>query len=92
MVWLLYSIAYDYIYEYWMESVWGLLFSCEFTSGDELEGTLCKHPMYDRNSPILVGEHVTTESGTGLVHTAPGHGHDDFIVCKKYKIPVFCPG
>eukprot|EP00002_Diphylleia_rotans_P010709 TRINITY_DN2124_c0_g1_i8.p1 TRINITY_DN2124_c0_g1~~TRINITY_DN2124_c0_g1_i8.p1 ORF type:complete len:941 (+),score=141.98 TRINITY_DN2124_c0_g1_i8:198-3020(+) len=59
--------------------------------GKDLEGTVCQHPMYDRESPIIVGSHVTTESGTGLVHTAPGHGHDDYLVCKKYNIPVYCP-
>ena len=59
--------------------------------GWELEGMTYKHPLYDRVSPIIVGEHVTTEDGTGLVHTAPGHGEDDFIVGQKYGLDVFCP-
>lgn len=59
--------------------------------GKELEGVLTKHPFYDRDSIIIVGEHVTNESGTGLVHTAPGHGVDDFTVCQKYGIQPYCP-
>ena len=54
--------------------------------GDVLEHTVCKHPISDRPSPIVLGDHVTAESGTGLVHTAPNHGHDDFIVGKKYDL------
>ncbi len=55
-------------------------------SGSRLEGIICKHPIVDRPSPIVLGDHVTAESGTGLVHTAPNHGHDDFIVGKKYNL------
>ena len=50
--------------------------------GTALFSTVLQHPFYDRQVPILTGEHVTTESGTGLVHTAPAHGADDFIVAK----------
>ncbi|MGD9909310.1 MAG: isoleucine--tRNA ligase [Candidatus Izemoplasmatales bacterium] len=59
--------------------------------GWELENATYVHPLYDRVSPIILGEHVTTEDGTGLVHTAPGHGEDDFIVGQKYGLDVFCP-
>lgn len=59
--------------------------------GQELEYVKTKHPFYDRESVIIVGEHVTNESGTGLVHTAPGHGVDDFNVCCKYDIKPYCP-
>lgn len=59
--------------------------------GWELEGMTYQHPLYDRVSPLIVGEHVTTEDGTGLVHTAPGHGEDDFLVGQKYGLDVFCP-
>jgi len=59
--------------------------------GWELEHMQYKHPLYERISPIILGDHVTTEDGTGLVHTAPGHGEDDFIVGKKYNLDVFCP-
>jgi isoleucyl-tRNA synthetase len=54
--------------------------------GDVLEGAIAKHPIADRPSPIVLGDHVTAESGTGLVHTAPNHGQDDFIVGRKYHL------
>ena len=52
--------------------------------GSELEHIKTKHPLYDRPSPVIVGDHVTLESGTGCVHTAPGYGVEDFEVCKNY--------
>lgn len=60
-------------------------------TGKELEYVVAKHPLYDRNSLVILGDHVTTESGTGCVHTAPGHGEDDFLVGKKYGLDVLCP-
>jgi isoleucyl-tRNA synthetase len=59
--------------------------------GESLEHVLYKHPLYDRVSPVILGEHVTIEDGTGLVHTAPGHGEEDFLVGQKYKLDVYCP-
>jgi len=59
--------------------------------GHELVGLTYKHPLYDRVSPILLGHHVTVESGTGLVHIAPGHGEDDFIIGQQNKLAVLCP-
>lgn len=59
--------------------------------GKDLEYVLTKHPLYDRESLVMLGEHVTTDSGTGCVHTAPGHGEDDFNVGKKYGLDVLCP-
>ncbi|MCL1872935.1 MAG: isoleucine--tRNA ligase [Clostridiales bacterium] len=59
--------------------------------GSDLELLICKHPLFERDSLIILGEHVTLEAGTGCVHTAPGHGADDFIVGKKYDIPVLSP-
>ncbi len=60
--------------------------------GRELEYIQTKHPIMDRNSMIIVGDHVTLESGTGCVHTAPGFGVDDFEVCKKYpEIGIVVP-
>lgn len=56
------------------------------TSGEKLENLQVNHPFYDKTLPIIVGEHVTTDAGTGLVHTAPDHGPDDFQVVKKYGI------
>ncbi len=55
-------------------------------NGSELENLVCLHPYLDRNIPVLLGEHVTTDAGTGLVHTAPDHGADDFTVSRQYGI------
>jgi isoleucyl-tRNA synthetase len=60
-------------------------------AGKELEGILASHPLYDRDSLVMLGEHVTTDAGTGCVHTAPGHGEDDFYVGQKYGLDVLCP-
>jgi isoleucyl-tRNA synthetase len=60
--------------------------------GSELEYMKTAHPFLDRESLVIVGEHVTLESGTGCVHTAPGHGVDDYNVCLNYpEIPIVCP-
>ena len=59
--------------------------------GAELENIVATHPLYDRDSLVMLGEHVTTDAGTGCVHTAPGHGEDDFLVGKKYGLDVLCP-
>lgn len=49
------------------------------------------HPLYDRDSLIILGEHVTLEAGTGCVHTAPGHGEEDFLVGQEYGLDVLNP-
>ncbi len=59
--------------------------------GQALEGLQLDHPFYERQVPIILGHHVTTESGTGAVHTAPGHGQDDYVVGLKYGLPVANP-
>ena len=61
--------------------------------GKELEYIKYRHPFIDRVSPIIVGDHVTLESGTGCVHTAPGHGVEDFEVCVNHypEIPIIVP-
>ncbi|RAL26029.1 isoleucine--tRNA ligase [Thermoflavimicrobium daqui] len=59
--------------------------------GQELSGVVCSHPFYDRESPIIFGDHVTLDAGTGCVHTAPGHGEEDFHVGKQYGLGVLCP-
>ena len=59
--------------------------------GEDLELLNTKHPLYDRKSPIILGEHVTLDAGTGSVHTAPGHGLEDYEVGGKYNIEVFSP-
>ena len=65
----------------------------ELIPGRELEYLTYTHPFMDRVSPIILGEHVTLESGTGCVHTAPGHGVEDFEVCMNHypEIPVVVP-
>ncbi|PMB07710.1 isoleucine--tRNA ligase [Fischerella thermalis CCMEE 5273] len=60
--------------------------------GKDLEHSTYRHPLYDRESPIVIGgDYVTTESGTGLVHTAPGHGQEDYIVGQRYGLPILAP-
>lgn len=60
-------------------------------NGRELEFITTQHPLFDRTSLVILGEHVTNDSGTGAVHTAPGHGMEDFIVGQKYGLEVLCP-
>ena len=60
-------------------------------TGSTLEGLSLQHPFYKRQVPVIIGEHVTAEAGTGAVHTAPGHGQDDFIIGQKYDLPVENP-
>lgn len=60
-------------------------------TGRELEGVKTRHPYLDREVPLVLGDHVTAESGTGLVHTAPGHGIEDFEVGRTYHLDVIQP-
>jgi isoleucyl-tRNA synthetase len=62
----------------------------EFT-GDKLERTTYKHPFLDRTGIVILGDHVTMEAGTGCVHTAPGHGQDDYVVGTRYGLPIISP-
>ena len=59
--------------------------------GKETEGLKAIHPFLDQDSLLIVGEHVTTEQGTGCVHTAPGHGQDDYVIGQKYGLEIFNP-
>lgn len=59
--------------------------------GQAFEGLLLHHPMSERTVPIVLGEHVTTEAGTGCVHTAPAHGPDDYLVGQRYQLPLINP-
>ncbi|KAG2422803.1 hypothetical protein HXX76_015750 [Chlamydomonas incerta] len=60
--------------------------------GSELEGCQYKHPLYDRVSPVVIGgDYITTETGTGLVHTAPGHGQEDYLVGQRCGLPLLSP-
>jgi isoleucyl-tRNA synthetase len=60
-------------------------------AGRDLEGLKLQHPFLDRQVPVILGEHVTLDAGTGAVHTAPGHGHEDFAVGQRYGLPVVNP-
>ncbi len=59
--------------------------------GAALEHLRLKHPFYEKTVPVILGDHVTTEAGTGAVHTAPGHGEEDFVVGREYDLPVTNP-
>jgi len=59
--------------------------------GDQFELIRLNHPFYERIVPIVLGDHVTTDAGTGCVHTAPGHGQEDYVVGLKYDLEVDCP-
>jgi isoleucyl-tRNA synthetase len=60
-------------------------------AGRELEHLQPRHPFIDRAAPVVLAEYVTTESGTGCVHTAPGHGMDDYLTGLKYMLEIYCP-
>ncbi len=72
----------------WDEADIKVLGSCK---GQDLELLNTRHPLVDRKSPIILGEHVTLDAGTGSVHTAPGHGLEDYEVGCRYGIEVFSP-
>lgn len=59
--------------------------------GRDLDRLVAQHPLYDRDSLVMVGDHVSLDTGTGLVHTAPGHGDDDYIIGQKYGLDVLSP-
>ncbi|WP_027722647.1 isoleucine--tRNA ligase [Maridesulfovibrio zosterae] len=67
---------------------WNVLATVE---GAKLEGAKAKHPIYDRESPIVLADYVTLDSGTGCVHTAPGHGREDFETGLRYGLEVYSP-
>jgi isoleucyl-tRNA synthetase len=65
--------------------------TCGMAKGKAFENLKLKHPFYARQVPVILGEHVTTESGTGCVHTAPAHGPDDYMAGKAYNLPLINP-
>ena len=60
-------------------------------TGAALERTVFRHPFLERDSLGILADHVTLEQGTGAVHTAPGHGQEDYVSASQYGIPVYCP-
>lgn len=71
-----------------IENLGAVVASC---TGKDLELLQLQHPFYDRTVPIILGDHVTTDAGTGCVHTAPAHGIDDYTVGKHYNLPIDNP-
>ena len=69
-------------------ATWGIIASVK---GAALEHLKLQHPLYDRQVPVILGDHVTLDAGTGAVHTAPGHGLDDYIVGRRYNLEVDNP-
>ncbi len=59
--------------------------------GSEMDGRICQHPFIERDSLLMVGDHVTLEQGTGCVHTAPGHGIEDYLIGKRYGLDILVP-
>ena len=59
--------------------------------GEAIEGLSLQHPFLEKQVPVILGEHVTLEAGTGAVHTAPAHGQEDFVVGQRYRLPVVNP-
>ncbi|KAL2938458.1 Isoleucine--tRNA ligase chloroplastic/mitochondrial [Bienertia sinuspersici] len=76
-----------------LETKWGMKLLVKRTLlGSDLENCKYSHPIDKRECPVVVGgDYITTESGTGLVHTAPGHGQEDYVTGLKYKLPIFSP-
>ena len=86
-----YVVAKDLLESVTQEVEWENPEVVKTVKGSELEYIIAEHPLYGRDSLVMLGEHVTTDAGTGCVHTAPGHGEDDFIVGQKYKLDVLSP-
>lgn len=76
-----------------LSEIWATPLTVQVTlKGAQLENTLYQHPLYNRVSPVVIGgDYVTTESGTGLVHTAPGHGQEDYMVGQRCGLPILSP-
>lgn len=86
-----YVVATELLESVTQELGWETVTTVEKYKGEQLEGIVCVHPFYDRNSPIVLGEHVTIEAGTGCVHTSPGHGEDDYYTGLKYGLDILSP-
>ena len=79
---------HEAVLQRWSIADYQILGTC---TGALLEHQRLQHPLYDRQVPIILGEHVTLEAGTGAVHTAPAHGVEDFVVGKQYGLPIDNP-
>lgn len=87
-----YLVAKDLVEKLATEFSWTDYHIASEVQGLDLEYLTCQHPFLDRQSTLILGDHVTLDAGTGLVHTAPGHGVDDYVVgALQYKLPVISP-
>jgi isoleucyl-tRNA synthetase len=86
-----YVVAKELIEQLAKEFEWDHYEIVQTFNGSDLEKTKTKHPLYDRESLVILGDHVTLDAGTGCVHTAPGHGEDDYLVGQTYGLDVLCP-
>ena len=86
-----YVVAHDLVESIEEELKWEDVKVIKRFMGRNADKLIAKHPFYDRDIVVMLGTHVTTEAGTGCVHTAPGHGEDDFYVGKKYGLEPLCP-
>ncbi|MCM3003848.1 isoleucine--tRNA ligase [Priestia koreensis] len=86
-----YIVAFELLETVAKEIEWENYEVVRTVKGAELDRVVATHPLYGRDSLVMLGDHVTTDAGTGCVHTAPGHGEDDFIIGQKYGLDVLCP-
>lgn len=86
-----YIVAKDLVEKVATELGWESYDIVQEVEGVNLDRLVAEHPIYKRDSLVMLGDHVTTEAGTGCVHTAPGHGDDDYQVGKRYDLPVLSP-
>lgn len=87
-IWVLAEKLLNTVFEQTGQATGSTVHLCK---GRELEYFKCQHPFYERDSLVVLGHHVTSEAGTGCVHTAPGHGMEDYVVGEKYKLGILSP-
>ncbi|HYP14371.1 MAG TPA: class I tRNA ligase family protein, partial [Bryobacteraceae bacterium] len=86
-----YIVAEDLLSQTAENAGWAAPVTVAEFEGARLENTVFRHPFIERTSRGILADHVTLEQGTGAVHTAPGHGHEDYVVGQKYGIETYCP-
>ena len=86
-----YIVAKDLLAQTTLDCGWKDVQVLAEFQGSKLDKTVFRHPFLERDSIGILGEHVTLEQGTGAVHTAPGHGQEDYVIGQTYGLPVYCP-
>ena len=86
-----YVVAKDLLAQTTLDCGWKDVQVLAEFQGSKLDKTVFRHPFLERDSIGILGEHVTLEQGTGAVHTAPGHGQEDYVIGQTYGLPVYCP-